>query len=716
MSKSYWLKDQKGNFSKEGKDTFDPSKRYVGIRLQQGVPLLDRDWNELEDIRRYEELMLRKWYIGNGTPDDGFKISSVGPPANDFKIKAGRCIVDGFEAVNEPYFSIDAAKFENDLNNDIISKKLKGIFKTKGFPLSENAKATKGKEDEWVITDEEKFIVKKEDGKLNIYADYILYSQQDDVADLNSPTDPVDTVYLDVWIEERKSGEGEYDAPDNSQDVEVPTCVRHKLEWRVRVDEGSKGDYKVRYHHYYDIARIRRVAGRNAIFDTDIDDLRTTWLAMDLIQNRFKGVINTILKGNLPSDPKVRLAVLRISGDIIDLEVYKLSFEDTKGNIWMFWYADGNIWCKICHAGTWSEDTKVTTAETSSYRNAFEDAQGNIWLFWYADGNIKCKTNRAGIWRDDEKLATGPYHNAFEDADGNIWLFWYDDGIIRCKTNRAGSWGRETQLTTGERPIYRNAFEDADGNIWLFWSAGNNIWCRTNRADRWGRETQLITGERPNYPNAVEDADGNIWLFWYDDGIIRCKTNRAGTWGADEALTTVGTAAGYPNAFEDTHGNIWLFWSAGNNIWCRTNRAGSWGRETQLTTGEWLNYRNAFEDAHGNIWLFWSAGNNIWCKKTYYAGGWEYDTQLTTGAERYIKSFEDHEGSIWLLFYKPNNNNIWCKRYVDGDWLAEMRLCSGAKSKIYRDSFEDHEGNIWLFWEEWTRTISMWCKKCYASL
>ncbi|MHC4704164.1 MAG: hypothetical protein ACYTFQ_26690, partial [Planctomycetota bacterium] len=60
----------KGDFSNNGKDTFDESKQYIGIRLQQGVPLLDRDWNELEDIRRYFERMLRRRYIGDGTPDD----------------------------------------------------------------------------------------------------------------------------------------------------------------------------------------------------------------------------------------------------------------------------------------------------------------------------------------------------------------------------------------------------------------------------------------------------------------------------------------------------------------------------------------------------------------------------------------------------------------------------------------------------------------------
>ena len=64
-------------------------------------------------------------------------------------------------------FSIDA-RLEEDLNKGIITAELKNIFKTK-CPLSDNAIVTKGKESEWIITNKEKFFIRKEDGKLNIY-------------------------------------------------------------------------------------------------------------------------------------------------------------------------------------------------------------------------------------------------------------------------------------------------------------------------------------------------------------------------------------------------------------------------------------------------------------------------------------------------------------------------------------------------------------------
>ena len=92
-----------GNFSNGGVATFDERKRYVGVRLQQGVPLLDRDWNELEDIRRFFEQRLREHYVGEGVPDlDGFEVRAPEFDAeNDVLIGAGSCSVAGFDVWSE---------------------------------------------------------------------------------------------------------------------------------------------------------------------------------------------------------------------------------------------------------------------------------------------------------------------------------------------------------------------------------------------------------------------------------------------------------------------------------------------------------------------------------------------------------------------------------------------------------------------------------------
>ncbi len=56
-----------GDFSR---DTFNKLKHYVGVRLQQGVPLVDADWNEQEDIRKYELQAFLKHLVGNGVPQN----------------------------------------------------------------------------------------------------------------------------------------------------------------------------------------------------------------------------------------------------------------------------------------------------------------------------------------------------------------------------------------------------------------------------------------------------------------------------------------------------------------------------------------------------------------------------------------------------------------------------------------------------------------------
>src|SRR5262245_50301665 len=96
-----------GNFSR---DTFDRLKHYVGVRLQQGVPIVDADWNELEDIRKYELQDFLRWFIGSGVPEgnSGFHIEAVSDP-NDFTIRggdgtsegAGRLLAEGLDILNE---------------------------------------------------------------------------------------------------------------------------------------------------------------------------------------------------------------------------------------------------------------------------------------------------------------------------------------------------------------------------------------------------------------------------------------------------------------------------------------------------------------------------------------------------------------------------------------------------------------------------------------
>jgi hypothetical protein len=89
-----------GNYSKNPQTAYQEAvqKGYARVRFQQGKPILDRELNLLSDLAGPQRLAP---YMGNGVPDgsDGFRISGLSTSTHDFQIKAGRCLVNGYEVV-----------------------------------------------------------------------------------------------------------------------------------------------------------------------------------------------------------------------------------------------------------------------------------------------------------------------------------------------------------------------------------------------------------------------------------------------------------------------------------------------------------------------------------------------------------------------------------------------------------------------------------------
>lgn len=228
-----------GNFSR---DTFDRLKHYVGVRLQQGVPLVDADVNELEDIRKYELRTFIKWFVGDGVPagNNGFAIQATGT-ANDLLIVggdgtpegAGRCLVEGWEAINESDMLYTAQ------------------------PLFNNAALAA----EWGVPP---------------------------APVLTTPgASRTDAVFLDVWEREINSLE---DTDLVNPAIGVETAVRLKREWAVRVAEGQANPpVAPAAHSFYPLARISRTAGTAVIAAGSITDLRETGLTLSDLLSEIAG-------------------------------------------------------------------------------------------------------------------------------------------------------------------------------------------------------------------------------------------------------------------------------------------------------------------------------------------------------------------------------------------------------------------------------------------
>jgi hypothetical protein len=213
--KSYWISGEPhGNFSLDKRDTFDPKNKYIGVRLQQGVPLLDRDWNELEDIRRYQDMSFRKHFLGDGSPDDGGRIT-VSSDGADLFIKKGRYLVDGLE--------VEIA--DDNGSTGAIPLRILGV--TLNWPLT------------------------------------------------NPPESRTDQVYLEVTIAEIGSKETNPSDSNlgNIDDVGRETCIRHKLMWTVKVEEGKEMPPSDQFFHRSLLATITRKG--SIILAEEISDKRS---------------------------------------------------------------------------------------------------------------------------------------------------------------------------------------------------------------------------------------------------------------------------------------------------------------------------------------------------------------------------------------------------------------------------------------------------------
>ena len=220
----------------------DP-RNYTGVRLQQGVPLVDADWNELEDIRRYEQRAMLKWLVGDGVPQgsDGFFIKDAAQ--DNFTICKGVCYVNGWTVVNPA----DTKYTEQELYIDQDLADALGIARLPDIQLEPGLKYE---------------------------------------------------VYLDVW--EREIDE-QYDSRIVNDAIGIETCLRIKQEWVVRVVEAGAETGTETGHWYYKLADITVTGTADTTVNYIADEQRCTGLAV----LSSEGVKNAQLAENAVTSNKI---------------------------------------------------------------------------------------------------------------------------------------------------------------------------------------------------------------------------------------------------------------------------------------------------------------------------------------------------------------------------------------------------------------------------
>jgi len=531
-------------------NTFEPLRRYISVRLQQGVPIVDADWNEMEDVRRFELRAFLKWYVGDGVPDgtNAFAIVATGS-ASTFTIQAevaasglaaGRYLVDGLDVLIAAPVDFAAQ------------------------PLHESQPGAAALAAAWGVPT---------------------------IAAIPAPpvagTTQVLTAYLDVW--ERSVGTAE-DPSLVHPGLGTESCARIKREWAVRVRGGTtvpvsgNPDF-LAGHAYSALARIVQPGGAGAITADSVVDLRRRALRLtsgfDLqqtvadafgtgyafggdgqptLQVSLRDALNAVLSGQLPLTPEIPLFNTGlVSPSIHGLFAIPSPARPTQ-EIMLIWSGEGQLQSLRANlAGPIGAPARIT-ADTASEAASCVVADGqNTWLFWksdrkapgtlaawavYARQYVPGQGWGAIVELGDARASGGPYLDqsaelaALRDPVGQIWFAWvHRDGLVRLRRLAGGTAG--PALRVSDHPgRYAGTFSEQaptmiainNTTVQVFWEdvppytgqSTHRIWSRAydlSASNNWVARTPLRFTSDSGYndeltPRAFSDGRGGDWLFW----------------------------------------------------------------------------------------------------------------------------------------------------------------------------------------------------------
>jgi hypothetical protein len=619
-------------------DRFDPMLRYVNVRVQQGVPIVDADENERDDIRKFELRAFLKWFVGDGVPEgsDGFRVAGAGL-ANDFQVlrgapaapaglnnvevalrHVGRCLVDGLDAI---------------ITADVT-------FSAQPLHVGQPGAATLA-------------------AALGV-----------PTVAMPAPADGVLAAYLDVW--ERLVTPSEEPAlvlPG----LGVESCARIRREWVVRVRPGTAapapGDPDfLPGHSYYVLATVTRRASSPAILATDVADRRErrllvlpATLTTDLFGTSaadyrrglgrpavsLREAINALLRGELPSSPDTALA----PDPSLDFMSYAFGFQPTGATyaVWQSRRAGGinQVFATSTDpgnpaAGFVTPPQQVTTGVAHALPQAV--------LLPNDDFVVVYETNQQDVHFKRAQLmslngaAEQPLAVTAAVAERHPFAVLVNDLVVFFWHRAAPSprwqfrrWrhtdntfidAAEQQLSAADAaaPALNagdfHAVADAAGEVWVaFRRANNNIQAvRLRPATGLLEEQELSTAGTDQEPFVVVDGSAAVWVFWRSEAGVHYQRFRQDTappaWEAGPSNvpdTSVGTNNTRPSAVRDASGAIWLFWTsnragAGDDLWLmrRNPATATWGQPRQITGSPTTDDQPfAVVAPNGVVWLFW---------------------------------------------------------------------------------------------------------------
>jgi hypothetical protein len=613
--------------------TFDPLNRYVAVRLQQGVPIVDADWNEQEDVRKFELRTYLKWFVGDGVPDGN----------------------DGFLCVAN-----------NTVSDFVISR---GVPAAPGGATSiERALGHVGR----IITDGLDAIIPDD----RLFRSQPLHVSQGTAAALSAawgvPTVPelplIDrliTLYVDVWDRLVTSAE---DPALIFPGLGTESCARHRREWVVRWRDSATlsaprrgdGDW-LAGHAYYVLALVTRRTTSGTVFAEDLIDRRErrlftlpAFLTEDLFgveahtyrrgDDRppidLRAAINALLADELPMTDELAL----IAGNDRQFMRRGVFFEGTSlialahtevgglGNI-DFWRIDlatrtVTATYPIITGGPvpapWPEACRLPNGEyivvyPSNATGEIVYKRGKPADLAAATPQVIATNSLPGISLPVPLLA------------GNIVSFvYYATGSlinVRRLRHTDSVWidAAPVALTTGAARLeFSGQLVAADGMIWIVYCpqpTGDLQWFRfdpTSVPLATPVSAAVSAGVQGTWSFLFQRASGDLMLLSPVTGGGATVGINEGVWnGASWTVTPLPTTAApvgsfYPSAVEDASGAVWVYYNptsfSGTISVARRNPAtGAWAaaRPVVSTGGTFEGIPFAKKAPNGVHWMFW---------------------------------------------------------------------------------------------------------------
>jgi hypothetical protein len=639
-------------------NTFNPLRRYIAVRLQQGVPIVDADVNELDDIRNFELRAFIKWFVGDGVPEgnDGFRIAPNGhhhdvaivtgapppPPGLDNLGlglgHVGRLFVDGRDAL-----------LERDMN---LRAQLLHVSRPGAAALASD----------WGVPTVEPL----------------------------PAIDSVPLLYLDVW--------DRLVTPDEDPDLifaglGTESAARLRREWVVRWTHAAAvpafGDPDhIAGHSYYALALVMRRTSQPVVLAADITDLRERRLLVppatlvedvlgvdpaDYRQGRgrpavsIREAVNALMRGELPSTPDAPIAPGPSSDDM------SLAFDVAGSDIVGFWQRQLGDRNTQVFGARWPQDEPRAAAtipavqitllsgEVSDRRDphALQLPDGDFLVVYASEPRGPISFRRGSTL---QALAAAP-EIAIIDAPGHrrrpfvvlagsqlvfIWEIGEQD-LVRWNYRRrqygtgwdeaSANWLATGELTHGAISASESARDRhavvVGGQIYFaFRTLSGEIGVlrldpATAEIENWSNLTLGSGWQADLQPYLLVDGAASVWAFWHardasitpvKKGIFHQRFDIAtNSWIGASTLVPGTDAVGFDEfsphhvAVRDESGAIWLFWSASRGetmaVWCaRRDRSGGWGAPSQVVASGGADADPfARLGSDGAIWLFWQS-------------------------------------------------------------------------------------------------------------